>query len=163
MGAGGMYYYFDSKEDLLLEVLDIGISTIDSTVRASVDALPQNANHLDRLREALRAHLHTLLATDEYATAYARIYSQLPPNVKRRDHPARIAYIQYWCDLIAAAQENGKIRKTIAIGPFVDFLLGSMSRATEWYDPATGTPDQLAYWIADWTFNGIAAPASKRL
>jgi hypothetical protein len=31
-----------------------------------------------------------------------------------------------------------------------------MSRAADWYDPDTADIEQVAEWIADWTFNGVA-------
>lgn len=155
MQAGSIYYYFASKEEMLREVTDSGISIIDATVRQSVTGLPPDTPQLQRIRAAIRAHLHSLLQTGECPTAYARIYSQLPSSIKQRDHPMRQAYIGYWCGLIEAAQGSGEIAPELPVHTFVDFLLGSMSRAVEWHDPKAVGIDALASWIADWVLKGI--------
>ena len=36
MGAGSLYYHFDSKDAILREVLEVGIATIDEAVRLSL-------------------------------------------------------------------------------------------------------------------------------
>lgn len=156
LGAGSMYYYFSSKEQMVQEVLDRGITVIDESVRSKVKLLSDQASAAEQIREALRAHLRALLQTGDYSTAYVRIYNQLPTTVKRRDDPRRVAYLGYWHALMQKAQRQGSVRSDLSVSVFVDFLMGSMSRAPEWYDPESVSIDQLADWIADWMFFGIS-------
>ena len=155
MGAGSFYYYFRSKEEVLHEVLDRGIETVDNMVRSAVNVLPPSATPLTQLRQAILGHLRALLDKSGYSTAYARIYNELPRKLNRPDHPRRIAYIAHWRDLVVAAQKSGEIRSDIHVPTFVAFMLGTMSRAADWYDPDTADIEQVAEWIADWTFNGV--------
>jgi AcrR family transcriptional regulator len=161
MGAGSMYYHFSSKDAILREVLDVGIATIDEAVRAAVAALPANAAPVDRLREAILADLRALLETSEYTPAYARIYNQLPATIKRRDHPRRVAYLAYWRELVLAAQRAGQLRDDLPVEVFVEFLVGSMSRTTEWFNPRVASVDALAQWVADWILEGVARRGSS--
>lgn len=160
MGAGSMYYHFASKDAILREVLDVGIATIDEAVRAAVAALPADATPAERLREAIRADLRALLETSQYTPAYARIYNQLPATIKRRDHPRRLAYLTYWRELVSAAQRAGQLRDDLPVEVFVEFLVGAMSRTTEWFNPRAASVDALAGWIADWILDGVARRAA---
>ena len=155
MGAGSMYYHFASKDAILREVLDVGIATIDEAVRAAVAALPADATPAERLREAIRADLRALLETSQYTPAYARIYNQLPATIKRRDHPRRLAYLTYWRELVFAAQRAGQLRDDLPVEVFVEFLVGAMSRTTEWFNPRAASVDALAGWIAEWILDGV--------
>src|SRR5678816_4156304 len=56
MQTGSLYYHFDGREDLVAEILRLGVKTAWSHVRAAVDALPPSATPLDRLAAAVRAH-----------------------------------------------------------------------------------------------------------
>ena len=136
-------------------MLDIGIATIDNAVRSAVAALPADATPVARLREAIRADLRALLETSEYTPAYARLYNQLPATVKRRDHPRRVAYIDYWRELVTAAQRVGQLSEDLPVEVFVEFLVGSLSRTTEWFNPRTTSVDELAALIGDWILKGV--------
>ena len=161
MQAGSLYYYFNSKEAMLQEVLTEGFSALKKMVRDEVDALPRNSGPLVRLRCALRSHLSGLLESGNFAAAFARFYNQLPPAMKRRNNPARLVYIAYWRELVQAAQDAGEIRRDVPVKPYVDFLIGALARVRDWYDPDTMSVDSVAGWIGDWVLQGIAASARR--
>src|SRR5688500_10027586 len=51
--AASIYYYFDSKDALIEEVLRIGIEVSEFEVKKSVAALGANAPHAARIRAAI--------------------------------------------------------------------------------------------------------------
>src|SRR5260370_42537792 len=55
--SGSLYYHFESREDLIEEVLHQGVRLSFARARAVVDAMPPTHTPLDRLDAALRAHL----------------------------------------------------------------------------------------------------------
>ena len=44
MQTGSLYYHFDGREDLVAEILRLGVKTAWSHVRAAVDALPADGH-----------------------------------------------------------------------------------------------------------------------
>ena len=57
MQAGSLYYHFGSKDELLEEVLDIGMRRVHEAVEESQERLPADSSHRDRIRVAVEAHL----------------------------------------------------------------------------------------------------------
>jgi AcrR family transcriptional regulator len=154
MGAGSLYYHFASKEEILGEVLDLGILAIDRAVGEALEAVA-DAPPSVRLRAAIRAATEALLDASDYTTAYVRIYNQLPRSVKRLDHPLRQSYMGRWRALIRDGQEAGTIKADLPIDTFVEFLHGAISRLPEWYERRRGSGDSIAALIGDWILDGV--------
>ena len=58
--AGSIYYHFESKEQILEEVFDIGIKRISDAVIRDVGALPDDAPPSEKIRVGMETHLRTL-------------------------------------------------------------------------------------------------------
>src|SRR4051794_25444414 len=56
MKAGSLYYHFESREQLVAEVLRLGIQAAWDEVAMAVGRLPRSASGLDRIAAAIRAH-----------------------------------------------------------------------------------------------------------
>ena len=159
MGLGSTYYYFTSKEDILREVLDSGQISILESVSKAVASLPLSASALDRLREAIRAHLKSTLASDQTRT-YWRVYNQLPPNMRRDHNPRRDEYFAFWRKLVGEAVSAGMAPTDLHVPTYVDFLIGALGRATEWYNSDALEIAQLGHWIESWVLDGIRAKSA---
>jgi len=152
--AGSIYYHFDSKEDLLAEILDQGIERITRTVdEALVSAGPEPAT---RLRVAIGAHLSALFQHGPYTAAHVGVFHGAPEEVRRAGIPARDAYEERWAKLLDAAVED----------PGVDLhvvrvaLLGMMNSTLDWYRPdGPRGLDQVADTIADTVLVGLLGEA----
>src|SRR3954453_12851039 len=110
MQAGSLYYHFDGREDLVAEILRLGIETSWSHVRDAVDAVPADASPGERLAVAIRAHTLSVLEISDYASAQARIVGQVPPDVRAGHMADQRAYGAYWNELISAAVKSGELR-----------------------------------------------------
>ena len=98
--AGSLYYHFPSREELVEEVLRVGQERTSGFVRRRVAALPGDASDLDRLREAISAHLDSVLESGDYTAATIRIIGQVPEEIrKRRIHEQR-EYGDFWRSLV---------------------------------------------------------------
>jgi TetR/AcrR family transcriptional regulator, cholesterol catabolism regulator len=155
MKAGSVYYHFESKEQILDGVLDTGILLITQTFEQALAALPAQASFDEKFGAGVRAHLHTLLKDSEHASAYIRIYGQLPPLIKRRSSEVRRAYGQLWIELLASGQREGAIRADLDLKLVAPLILGMLNRTMEWYNPKHTSLDDLVETAQALCLSGI--------
>ena len=131
--AGSIYYYFNSKEEILAEVLERGLRHVFNSVKAAVKRAGRTA-HRQRIASAIEAHLVALLESSEFTSANIRIYGQLPERLKRPHRPLRRAYAKYWDRLFLDARRAGEIRADIEIVPLRIFVIGALNCTIEWFN-----------------------------
>ncbi len=155
--TGSLYYHFAGREELVAEILHLGIQRAWDHVRASVDALPAATTPLDRLAAAIRAHTTAVLEISDYSSAQARIVGQVPPEVFKEHLVEQRSYGAYWNDLIGAAVDAGELRA--GIDPFVArmLVLGALNWTAEWYQAGRGfTADAVADQAVAMVLHGLA-------
>ncbi len=133
--AAAIYYHFESKDELLAAVLDIGIDRIHEAVRKAVESLPENANHRRKIHAAIETHLATLLRHGDYTAANIINFGLAPAPIRARHHDQREAYGDYWRLLLSEAQDAGEIRADADLSLFRLFLIGALNWSEEWYQP----------------------------
>ncbi|SMF72333.1 transcriptional regulator, TetR family [Tistlia consotensis] len=159
MQAGSLYYHFDSKEDLVVEILDEGIRTVHQGVAEAVGRLPTGAGGEALLRTAILAHLRSLLRLSDYSSANVRIFGQIPEAVRQRSLPVRQAYDRYWDELLAEARGRGLLRADADLRTTRLLLIGALNASLEWFEPARGGVERLAGHYADLIWRGLAPAA----
>jgi AcrR family transcriptional regulator len=137
--TGSLYYHFDSRDDLVAEVLLLGIETSWRHVREAVAALPDGSTARDALAAAIRAHTLSVLEIGDYSSAQARIVGQVPAAVRERHMIDQRRYGAYWNELIEAAVASGELRDDL--DPFVTrmLVLGALNWTAEWYEAGRST------------------------
>ena len=153
--AGSIYYHFASKDEIVTEILNVGILAVHAEVVAAVDALPAWASTDVIVRAALRGHLRTLLEHGDYTSANVRIFGQVPPAVRDANLSVRRDYEKYLDVLLSKLQADGAIRSDVNIGRFRLMLIGALNATLEWFDPAKGSAEELADDYADAFLYGI--------
>lgn len=166
--AGSLYYYFDSREDLVEEVLRVGQERTSGYVRRRVAALPASAAPIDRLREAIAAHLDTVLEIGDYTSATIRIISQVPDEIRQRRLHEQREYGQFWKVQVDQAQAAGQIRTDLDGSVVRMFLLGAMNSAPDWFRPRQSglTASQFEQQMETLFIEGLAtarAPSRRSL
>ena len=154
--AGSMYYHFDSKNQLLEEVLKRGLRRVSEAVRTRVAGLPPQASHRARLVVAVEAHLGFVLRYDDYASANIRLFGQMPAAIRRRHIRKHRVYAAYWQGLLEAAQEAGEIGRDVDLSLARLSLFGMMNWSLEWYRPGRLGIAELAANMCATLFDGIA-------
>ncbi len=155
--AASIYYHFASKEEILAQVLDIGIDRIHETVRRTVDALPAGTSHRQRIRVAVEVHLATLLQHSDYTAANIINYGLSPDEVRAHHHNHREAYGDYWRKLLGDAQTGGEIAAGVDLSLLRLFLIGALNWSHEWYQPKEKTVPAMAEEICGIIFDGVGA------
>ncbi len=155
MRAGSIYYHFESKEQLLEQVLDIGIRRVSEAVVREVEALPPGTSNRQILRTAIEAHLAMLLRHGDYTSANIRLFDQVPDDVHDRQVRLRAAYDDFWRKLLTAAREAGEIRADADLTMVRMFLLGALNWSLEWYRPGAKSIAEMADEVASLVFDGV--------
>jgi AcrR family transcriptional regulator len=138
MQAGSLYYHFESREALVDEILRLGIETAWQHVRAAVDGQGDDADPVDKLAAAIRAHTMVVLEISDYASAQTRIVGQVPPELAKSHYRDQRKYGEYWHSLLLAVQAAGRLRDDIDIFSARMLAFGAMNWTSEWFDAQRG-------------------------
>jgi AcrR family transcriptional regulator len=131
--SGSLYYHFDSREELIEEVLHEGVRLSFARARVVVDALPVDSSALQRLEAALRAHLKFQLVESDYARAVVRSIGQCPEDIWVRINRKFRAYGKYFDELIATAIKAEEIDPDVDRHALRMLIIGAANWAPEWY------------------------------
>jgi len=153
--AGSIYYHFESKEEILGEVLDKGITIVANAVRARIEALPADASWRDRIAAGIEGHLWGMLHYGDFTSANIRVYGQIPTSAKNRHKIVRRAYADYWDRLLASALASGELRQDTGLAVIRLFVIGALNWTVEWYNPQRGSFQDFARQITAVVFDGI--------
>lgn len=159
---GSLYHYIDSKEALLMRVLDEAHAD-SSALIAEVAAL--DAPPLERLRVYFERHVKWYLDNVEHASVFFREWRFLTgenyETVKRR----RDGYEKFIRGLIDDAQKAGDVDSAVSSKYLLLYILGAVNAVPDWYRRSgRDTPDRIAAIYADLTIGtltGARAPAAS--
>lgn len=164
MKAGSLYYHFASKDEIVVDILNIGVARVHDSVRQAIDALPKAATYGDTIRVSIHAHLRALHEADDYTSANVRIFGQVPPTVRDAHLSVRRAYEETWSTLLTAASEAGELRAGMDPQLVLALLVSSLNATLEWFDPKKGPVEHVAATFADLVLHGAVdeAPAQAK-
>ena len=144
MKAGSIYYFFRSKEEILLEVYARGFELMSDIVLNSLNKI---SDPWDRLYQACNAHLQGIF---EHRTFIEVTVRELPDRhsepTKTEMKKLRQRYETIFIDVI----EEIPLRPEVDRSYFRLMLLGSMAWTLVWYDPdGAYSPKQTAKEMVD--------------
>ena len=157
MHTPGVYYYFPSKEDLVEEVLRVGVARAEAYVEERVAAVPEGGSALDRLRAAIEGHVLMVLEIGDYTSANIRIFGQLPEDIRRRHLAQQRAYGNLWRSLLDGARRSGELRPDLDLSVLRMLILGALNWAVEWYRPGALSAGEVARQATTMICEGITA------
>jgi TetR/AcrR family transcriptional regulator, cholesterol catabolism regulator len=155
--AGSLYYHFRSKEEIVEEVLEVGVDGVAAATREAVAALGPSADPLTRLRAAIAAHLKFVLTESDYAVANIRILSQVPRAIRERHLKRQRRYGAFWRTLFVDAAKAGKVRKDLDLSVVRMLTLGALNWSVEWYDAKRAEdPSAIAAHLSTMVLEGLS-------
>jgi TetR/AcrR family transcriptional regulator, cholesterol catabolism regulator len=161
--TGSLYYHFASREALVAEVLQLGIEMAWAHVREAVDALPPTASPLERLATAIRAHTMAVLEISDYASAQARIVSQVPSSIATAHRRDQRKYGEYWKGLLEAADAAGQLAPDTDLFVVRMLAFGAMNWTAEWFATRRGADaSAVAEQAVAMLLNGMARRPGRR-
>ena len=124
--AGSIYFHFDSKDKLVEEMFEEGLSASLERLDATLAACPVDSDPGVRLNAALRAHLGAVREMRSYAIAV------LGPSFPKDAAGAaarrlRRSYVSRWTELVAEAQRAGMIDPEPDPGLLCEAILGALN------------------------------------
>ena len=162
MKTGSLYYHFASREELVAEIMHLGIATASEHVRRAVDALPATATAMDRLATAIRTHTMAVLEISDYTSAEARIVGQVPAGIAKAHRTEMRKYGEYWHELFLAAQRSGDIGADVDLFAARMLAFGAMNWTADWFNPKRGpSAETIADHAVRLILDGIRTTSTK--
>jgi|SRR5579884_946154 len=134
-----LYHHIASKEDLLWEVAAAGAAAF----QAALDAVPDGAPAVDRIRLALRGHLRVVAEQLDAATVFTREWRALTGERRERFLDERRRYEERVRDLFRDGVERGELRTDLDVATAALLLLSAANWAYTWLQRGADT-DALA-------------------
>jgi AcrR family transcriptional regulator len=156
MKAGSLYYHFASKEELAETVMSEGIDRVRRAVNDALAAQPADADPLDNIAVAIKAHLQALHIAGDYASANIRCFAHVPDEMKARLRKVRERYEADWRKLIAKARAAGRLDHGVDDDALRYALLGVMNWTLEWLRRGGPSADRLGDMFFHIIFDGAA-------
>jgi len=137
LSKGGLYHHFQSKDEILFEIMNHAMDITQERVLAPVRSI---ADPEDRLRSLIRRHIEVVLSpADREITVMLHENHPLPPVLRRRINVRKKEYIHFVEDLIAEVQRNAQRTRQAggAVTPRAAAfaLLGMINWIYQWYKP----------------------------
>jgi AcrR family transcriptional regulator len=153
-----MYYHFASREDLVLEILRVGVDNAARAVDRALAALPDGASPRDRLRAAIRAHVRLVLETSDYASAHPRIVGEVPDAVREQHMALQRAYGDRWHALLSDARDAGDVHPTADLFVARLMVISAMNSLAALRTPTDDAEaERIAHQAATMLTAGLAA------
>jgi AcrR family transcriptional regulator len=139
MQKPSLYHHIASKEDLLWEVAREGADAF----HAALDAVPERAPAVEKIRLALRAHLAVVAGQLDVATVFTREWRYLEGERRERFLAERRRYEERIRDLFREGVEGSELRTDLDVATAALLFLSAANWAYTWLRPG-GDTDALA-------------------
>lgn len=155
MKAGSLYYHFNSKDEILDQVLERGIGEAILGFETAMSRVGPEAGFEDRIRAAMTAHLGTVWEYGTYTVASRQLLRHIPEPLHSKHVEMRRRYDQMWRDLLHEGVVAGILDNDADLSLMRLFLLGSLNWTSEWLDPKKKSLDELGRMAADLFLDGL--------
>jgi TetR/AcrR family transcriptional regulator, cholesterol catabolism regulator len=129
---GSLYYYIESKEDLLFRVLQ----DVHAQAKQILDVVPEmDVPPLERLAAYVRGHVEFNLRNIEKVAVYYHDFEQLSPERREEIVTTRKRYEEFVIELIEEAQKAGDVDPDLDAHVATYSVLGMLNWVYTWYRP----------------------------
>lgn len=151
MLVGSIYYHFNSKEEILLNVYDQGVGRYTAAINDAL-ASASDGNPWERLEAICIGHLSALLEGGPFTRlGKAEFIQSVPRKVALGLIEQRDRYEMVFERVIAELP----LKKDIDRVYLKMFLLGGLTSALSWYRPGKSAPAEIARSFVGFVRNGV--------
>jgi len=132
MLPGSLYYRYNSKEALLVELMRRGVDLVTAEVES---AYASSDDPVERLRLCINAHLRALLVDSDAVYVLLFEWRALGPEAREEIIELRDQYESLWAGILETMIALGVVRKNID-GRLLRLIgLGALNWVATWFDP----------------------------
>jgi len=156
LSKGGLYHHFQSKDEILFEIMNHAMEITEERVLAPVRGI---ANPEERLRALIRLHIEVVLSPrDREITVMLHENHPLPPTLRKRINTRKKEYVHFVEGLMADVQKARHAKGGVSARAAAFALLGMINWIYQWYKPEGNLQaDNLVPQFTDLVFGGILA------
>lgn len=140
--SSALYYHFESKDALLLEVMLQGVRAVHHAVEQAMEG---ETSIYQRIRAGLRAHLLESLEYQDFAAVLLQEMRYLNADDRRKVVDVRDAYESLWTRTLTEGLQAGLFRSEVDLHLLRLLGFGAMNWVVIWYkSDGKNTPEEIA-------------------
>ena len=153
LSKGGLYHHFQSKDEILFELMSHALDITEQRVLDPVRSIPDPE---ERLRALIRLHVDVVLSVrDREITVLLHENHPLPPSLRRQINARKKGYIRFLEQLIAEVQQAGGAIRGVSARAATFALLGMINWLYQWYkQEGSLSAEQIAQEYTEIFFSG---------
>ena len=125
LSKGGLYHHFQSKDEILFEIMNHAMEITEERVLAPVRGI---ANPEERLRALIRLHIEVVLSPrDREITVMLHENHPLPPTLRKRINTRKKEYVHFVEGLMADVQKARHAKGGVSARAAAFALLGMIN------------------------------------
>ncbi len=133
LSKGGLYHHFQSKDEILFEIMNHAMEITEERVLAPVRGI---GNPEERLRTLIRLHIEVVLSPrDREITVMLHENHPLPQSLRKRINARKKDYVHFVENLIAEVQRSRPSKGGVSPRAAAFALLGMINWIYQWYKP----------------------------
>lgn len=135
MRSGSPFYHFDSKQALLVAVMEDGMQSALQWLERHIDqARNQSFDDEQLLKTMVRAHMDVLWGDHhDFIPVMLQEWQVLSEEQRRGIAQLKDAYEAHWNPVLQRLLDQGRLRGEVAMVRLM--LFGAMNWTLKWYDP----------------------------
>jgi TetR/AcrR family transcriptional regulator, cholesterol catabolism regulator len=156
LSKGGLYHHFQSKDEILFEIMNHAMQITEERVLAPARAI---ADPVERLKALIRLHIEVVLSPrDREITVMLHENHPLPPTLRKRINTRKKEYIHFVEGLMAEVQRVRHGNNAVSPRAAAFALLGMINWIYQWYKPEGSLQaNNLVPQFTELVFGGILA------
>jgi AcrR family transcriptional regulator len=153
VSKAGLYHHFQSKDEILFELMNHALNITQERV---VDRVRASADPEERLRMLIRLHVEVILSVrDREITVLLHENHPLPPSLRKRINARKKEYVHFVEKLVAELQQARQSKRNVGPRAATFALLGMINWIYQWYKPEGAlNSQQIAAQFAEIFFSG---------
>src|ERR1700728_5083800 len=133
LSKGGLYHHFQSKDEILFEIMNHAMEITQELVMAPVRRI---VGPEERLRALIRLHIEVVLSPrDREITVMLHENHPLPPSLRKRINTRKKDYIHFLESLMAEVQRSRHAKGKVGPHAAAFALLGMINWIYQWHKP----------------------------